>query len=287
MIANLGLAAGTVGAEHIKPKSPNEEDVKDGIRAFLNAFQNILHQAGTGAGNDVGTIKVRDDAESVHIFHPITGEDENPFRTSLDSVRSAPVEGASPLEHREFPFTRETSFGEFARDIAMLEKESGQKMFGRARLDTGMTFNAIRQGLTLKLRYAIEDCNDVSCIVGDGTEFRPLGRVTIPFHFVNSGNAKTWDLEFVVFPDEAPFDVCLGRRFISSAHLLKSNDEALPVKFRPLSAAEEQDQRLGTYQARHNSERRKATEDSMYHDRRTTKLKSNEPKSPYRSSRSK
>lgn len=59
VLANLGLAAGTVGAEHIKPTAPREEDVLEGVRAFLSGFHNIIRRAKTGLENDVETIQVR------------------------------------------------------------------------------------------------------------------------------------------------------------------------------------------------------------------------------------
>jgi hypothetical protein len=58
VIANLGLAAGTVGVEHIKPKSPHEEDVLEGIRVFLSGFQNIIRRVRAGAEHPVETIEV-------------------------------------------------------------------------------------------------------------------------------------------------------------------------------------------------------------------------------------
>lgn len=119
----------------------------------------------------------------------------------------------------------------------MFGKESGHKVPGRARLDTGMTLNAIRESLVLMVGYPIEDYNGPPCIVGDGALYTPIGQVTVPFHFVNSGTAKTWQVEFLVFPETSPFDICLGRKFISIANLLKRNPEALPVAFSRLSAS--------------------------------------------------
>ena len=58
VIANLGLAAGTVGAEHIKPKSPHDEDVLEGVKVFLSGFHNIIRRAGTDLQNSVQTIEV-------------------------------------------------------------------------------------------------------------------------------------------------------------------------------------------------------------------------------------
>ncbi len=59
VIVNLGLAAGSIGAEHIKPQSPHEEDVLEGVRVFLSGLQNIIRRAKTGTGNSVETIEVR------------------------------------------------------------------------------------------------------------------------------------------------------------------------------------------------------------------------------------
>lgn len=58
VIANLGLAAGTVGVEHIKPKNPREADVLEGVRVFLSGFQNIIRRAETNLSNTVETIEV-------------------------------------------------------------------------------------------------------------------------------------------------------------------------------------------------------------------------------------
>lgn len=263
VIANIGLAAGTVGAEHIKPQGPSDEDILEGVRVFLSGFQNIIRRARAGHGDNVETIEVRmacyafmilrlqymqvdDDAKSVHNPHPITQAERNPFGTSTDEdadqASAAELQETAPesnsTSHRErresYPrfssMYREASFGEFVEDIR-LEKGSGEKMPGRARLDTGMTRNAVSHSVALMLGYPIEKYTGDPCIVADGTEFYPLGQVVLPFHFVNFQTAKTWHIEFIVFPDESPFDVCLGRRFISQANLLKRNPEALPVAF--------------------------------------------------------
>ena len=58
VIVNMGLAAGTVGAEHIKPKAPSKEDVLEGVGVFLSGFQNIIRRAGTSYQDTVETIEV-------------------------------------------------------------------------------------------------------------------------------------------------------------------------------------------------------------------------------------
>ncbi|ERF75936.1 hypothetical protein EPUS_01302 [Endocarpon pusillum Z07020] len=289
VIANLGLAAGTVGAEHIKPPGPSDEDMLEGVRVFLSGFQNIIRRAKAGHGDNVEIIEVDDDAKSVHNPHPITQAERNPFGTSTDEnadqASAAELQETAPeansTSHRErresYPrfssMYREASFGEFVEDI-QLEKGSGEKMPGRARLDTGMTRNAVSHSVALMLGYPIEEYTGDPCIVADGTEFSPLGQVVLPFHFVNFQTAKTWHIEFIVFPDESPFDVCLGRRFISQANLLKRNPEALPVAFGHKKSSEQQDIRIRTYQADYRSGHTKEKQDDRYVDRRSYKTTS-------------
>ena len=59
VIANLGLAAGTVVTGHIKPKRPSEEDVLEGLGVLLNGFLNITQRVKAGLGNVVETIEVQ------------------------------------------------------------------------------------------------------------------------------------------------------------------------------------------------------------------------------------
>ena len=185
----------------------------------------------------------------MHSFHPITEAERNPFGISTDVDEDMAAERETQIEQQFTSessgdrrlsqpqlISREESFGEFVMDICMYEKESGNKLPGRARLDTGMTFNAVSHSHALMLGYPIEEYKDEPCIVADGTQYQPIGQVTLPFHFVNFRTAKTWRVEFIVFTDHCPFDVAFGRRFISLANLLKRNPEALPVEFRKLKS---------------------------------------------------
>lgn len=196
--------------------------------------------------------QVGDDAQSVHSLHPITEAESNPFDISTTADKDVVPEdeprteqqfdGESSGKRRQSQpqlklVSREESFGEFVMDICLYEKESGQKLPGRARLDTGMTRNAVSHSHARMLGYPIEEYTDDPCIVADGTQYTPIGQVTLPFHFVTFRTAKTWRVEFIVFDDACPFDVCLGRRFISLADLLKRNPEALPVEFRKLTSS--------------------------------------------------
>lgn len=193
-------------------------------------------------------LQVGDDAQSVHNFHPITEAKTNPFRSFTDEETDTVAEEELNLEQpvdspsdgnrrmslpQMISMSRESSFGDFVMDV-FIKKESGQGLPGRARLDTGMTRNAVSKSVALMLGYPIDEYNGDPCIVADGSFYYPIGQVTLPFHFVNFRTAQTWHVEFIVFPEGSPFDICLGRRFISLADLLKRNPEALPVEFRKL-----------------------------------------------------
>lgn len=198
-------------------------------------------------------VQVDDDAQSVHSFHPITEAKRNPFHTFTDEededsgtrLRTDPEQRAASPSHENrqeslpqvVSMSREESFGEFVMDVFMYEKESGQKLPCRARLDTGMTRNAISHSHAVMLGYEFDEYRGDPCIVADGSLYRPIGQVTLPFHFVSFRTAKTWKVEFIVFPDGSPFDICLGRHFISLADLMKRNPEALPVEFRKLKTS--------------------------------------------------
>jgi hypothetical protein len=199
-------------------------------------------------------LKVSDDAESVHSFHAIIAAKKNPFGIQTDEETDEDTDGntdaapegvvdqdeqagsASHVDSTEspprlMPISREQSFGEFVMDVFMYEKESGENLRGCARLDTGMTLNAVSYPMARLLGYPIEEYQGDPCVVADGSFYHPIGQVTIPFKFVSFRTAQTWRLQFIVFPEGSPFDICLGRRFINLANLLKRNPEALPVHF--------------------------------------------------------
>lgn len=58
VIANIGLAAGSVGADHTRSRSPMDENLVEGVKAFLSALQSTLRQTRTGTGDKVETIEV-------------------------------------------------------------------------------------------------------------------------------------------------------------------------------------------------------------------------------------
>lgn len=298
VIANLGLAAGTIGTEHVKPRTPLEEDILEGVRAFLGGFHNIIRHAKTGRTKSPERIEVAEDAQSEHHLHPITEATKNPFGNPppLDTESAAEwdpepepePQSSSPSqedsrdsEPEVNSISREESFGEFVYDILMYEKDSNQKIPGRARLDTGMTCNAVSLPQALMLGYPIEEYKGDPCIVADGSTYNPVGQVKLPFHFVNARNEHIWRIDFIVFPDGCPFDLCLGRRFISLAKLLKRNPQVAPVEFRRLKPSEEREKKNRTYQASRESEYTRYHQDGRYVDRRNTRLIVKDSRKPY------
>ena len=189
-------------------------------------------------------LQVDDDTRSVHSFHPITESKINPFGVLPEVVNTdAAAEeeqqsGIKEERRKSMPLTtqmsREESFGDFVMDVLIEGKESKQNLPCRARLDTGMTGNAVSHAQALMLGYPIQEYDGDPYIMADGSLYEPIGQVSLPFHFVNFRTAKTWYMDFIVFPDSSPFDLCLGSRFIALASLLKRKPEALPVEFRKL-----------------------------------------------------
>jgi hypothetical protein len=116
-------------------------------------------------------------------------------------------------------------------DAVYFEGASGQKLTGRLQRDTGMIHNAVTHSRALLLGYTIEQYNGDPCIVANGSSYHPIGQVTLTFHFVNFRNKQPWQVEFLVFPDRAPFDICLGRRFLYSKRLLNAEavSNQLPI----------------------------------------------------------
>lgn len=292
----MGLAAGTIGAELIKPHSPLQEDILEGVRVFLSGFQNIIRQARTGHAKSPERIEVVDDAESEHNLHPITQATRNPFITSPPVGTVSPVKGnqepepqidsPSPEDSMETELkvgsmSREESFGEFVYDIFIYEKESGQKIPGRARLDTGMTCNAVSYSQAVMLGYPIEPYDGEPCIVANGSLYDPIGQVKLPFHFVNARNEHIWRIDFIVFPDGSPFDLCLGRRFISLANLLKRNPQVAPVEFRKLDPREKRDISRKTDEAGRRSDYTKDRQDWDYGPRRNPRPRDKESRKSY------
>jgi hypothetical protein len=80
----------------------------------------------------------------------------------------------------------------------------------------------------------MEEYNGGPVLVADGSSFIPKGKVVLPFTFVGFRSTQMWNIDFIVFADDLPYDICLGRRFISLSGLLKPPSGALPVGFRKI-----------------------------------------------------
>lgn len=115
----------------------------------------------------------------------------------------------------------------FVEDIAVLLHE--EKLFMRARLDPGMENNVISEGKALETGFDIEPYTGPDMIVGNGDMLRPVGYIELQFHFQRVQTAKSWKLRLLVIPNDPPFDVALGRDFISKAKWRVRPIEPLPI----------------------------------------------------------
>lgn len=126
----------------------------------------------------------------------------------------------------------------FIEDISVPHHDTvthHQKLFMRARLDSGMEDNAISEEKALETGFAFEPYTGRDIIVGDGKTFRPIGFIELQFHFQRVQSAKTWKVRFLIFPDP-PFDVAFGRNFIFKAKLFMRPSEALPMEYAPMTS---------------------------------------------------
>lgn len=108
------------------------------------------------------------------------------------------------------------------------------KLWMRARLDSGMEDNAIREELALETGFEIEQYTGPDIIVGDGNTFRPTGYIELQFNFQRVQAARSWKVRFLIFPDP-PFDVAFGRNFIYKAKLFQRPNEALPMEYKRMT----------------------------------------------------
>jgi hypothetical protein len=79
----------------------------------------------------------------------------------------------------------------------------------------------------------MEEYNGGPVLVADGSSFIPKWKVVLTFTFVGFRSTQMWNIDFIVFADDLPYDICLGRRFISLSGLLKPSG-ALSVGFRKM-----------------------------------------------------
>ncbi|KAI9753033.1 MAG: hypothetical protein M1835_001031 [Candelina submexicana] len=116
------------------------------------------------------------------------------------------------------------------QDIEIYTK-SGAKICMPALIDTCSELNLIRRELVLEAGHVIEpyDGPEVSGFCGS---FMPQGKVVIRLHFNRSTKARrTWRITLLIAPDEASFDVVLGKPFILRSKILQLDKSCLVLQF--------------------------------------------------------
>ena len=169
-------------------------------------------------------LKLENDGASEREVHAITEATSNPF----DPEEATPEPLSPTISEADDLFIENILIPLHNHDKLGHEDD---KLFMRARLDTGMEDNAISAEKAEESGFEIEPYTGHDLIVGDGKVFRPLGYIELQFHFQRVQAAKTWKVRFLIFPDP-PFDVAFGRRFITKAKLIQRPGEALPVEYR-------------------------------------------------------
>ena len=124
-------------------------------------------------------------------------------------------------------FSDPEDIGDCTENIHVPLPGGDDTMFMRALLDTGMKVNALNEEKAHVAGFEWDEYTGVGLITANGTEFHPLGQVSMQFYFKARQSAKTWTLNFIIVPKNAPFDVAFGRPFIRHARLFKRNEEAL------------------------------------------------------------
>lgn len=93
----------------------------------------------------------------------------------------------------------------------------------KALLDTGMEPNKICRTMAEASQLVIENYSGPQVQTADGRLFMPEGQVVIHFSFPNGGRAKSYRVDFLVAPENGPFDVALGIHFIHRAQVFIKN----------------------------------------------------------------
>ncbi|KAI9716456.1 MAG: hypothetical protein M1812_005351 [Candelaria pacifica] len=116
------------------------------------------------------------------------------------------------------------------QDIEIYTK-SGDKLSMPALIDTCSDPNLIRRELVVESGHAIEPY-DGPKVEGSSGSFMPEGKVVIRLHFNSSTKAlRTWRVTLLIAPDEAPFDVVLGKPFILRSRILQLDKKCLVLQF--------------------------------------------------------
>ena len=125
--------------------------------------------------------------------------------------------------------SRRESEDDFQEDVYVVKYPEG-KIFMRALLDTGMTYNAMsyEKAMMTGLKMLPSD-GGTMFRDADGEPFSPVGTIEAQFHFHGRlSRMKTWNVTFYVLSNP-PFDVALGTRFIKMSGCIKREDTMLPL----------------------------------------------------------
>ena len=98
-----------------------------------------------------------------------------------------------------------------------------------ALLDTQCAPNMIREDLAHAAGLRIESYPGDSLSQIDGTFYQPSGQVTTRIHF--RGGSRTFDINFLLGPPNAQYDVLVGGNFISRNRLLIHNPAGFFLTF--------------------------------------------------------
>jgi len=263
-ITQAGLVLGSTGSEYLINRS--SQQIKEGTKAFLFELNRLVGDARVESSKRAvkrvntdlvkGTIQLQDDAASEREVDAIIDAEENPFDPAVESAApTSPVDSDKANEY-------------FIEDIDIYHHDHLEKLFMRARLDSGMEDNAISEEKAHETGFEIEPYTGRDIIVGNGDTFRPVGYIELQFHFQKVQAAKTWKLRFLVIPGDPPFDVAFGRNFIFKAKLFVRPSEALPMEYKRLSPREEAELRARTAHRDQHSSSRQSYQDTQYSSRR-------------------
>ncbi|KAI9876619.1 MAG: hypothetical protein M1830_006083 [Pleopsidium flavum] len=160
--------------------------------------------------------------------------------TSKDDPRFADLKVTSPSSHTKDQGAPKTEVVDFSEEIATVPTndvvdgidsvvedievyESDRVLKMKALLDTGMEPNMICRTMVEASQLVIEDYSGPEVQTADGRRFKPEGQVAIHFYFPNGGRAKSYRIKLLIAPEDAPFDVALGLRFIQRAQVFVKN----------------------------------------------------------------
>ncbi|TKA79571.1 hypothetical protein B0A49_02998 [Cryomyces minteri] len=151
------------------------------------------------------------------------------------------------------------SFSEPIFDIRAYSRH-GEPVDFRALLDTGMTENVIREDRARRTGYDIDPYDGDSLINADGRSFRPIGSVTFQWHFQGQRHARTYEVPFLIVPDDAPYDVILGWKFLSVQKIFTINRSAFTLISRSEAERERQKREEKERKQKEKNERAKEEE---------------------------